>query len=410
VRSTSRRQVSQVIWLLTGLVLGLSAISAKAEGPKVGPDPGPVFGPEFTFSREGATSQDLVEHMKKHLVQSQPQGEKFEYQPKPTVSRAATFTSPNGWTVSVMNDGVAVVEVTMRPMVVDDFERFSSDIQDAIFVSAQKLDMWPAPFRGGGHINMDLNYFRDRPILLRNFLVDQVNHSELSLGIMNYDTNNAVPIATTGLLDEFKRAIRTFDAEIAQKIIPEDPDPLTALMKILNHRFGTTDSDYNSFWGNDWRRVFKSSSLAFYNSVIQPNPTGHRIEIRAVRPQASLNTWIRQIKLIRDRLRYLDRTFGNQLIPIDIRVAILPTSLSERKLIPPVNPQDAFREFYIFVQESGHQWSDHRDYLWPVWTFRQEDQSSSELERFESSPWFRAQEQLQSGECKTLLSAASGAR
>jgi hypothetical protein len=379
--------------------IGFIGSSATALADEVdGSDPGPAFGPEFTFYRAGADWQDLASHVEKHLVDGQPRGEVFQ-------RMGNTFNSPHGWNFTVEQDGSHIVEVTMGPMVVADYERFSSDIQDAIFVSAQKVDMWPALFRGGGHINMDFDYFRERPILLRNFLVDQVNHSELSMGIMNYDTNNAAPIANAGLLEQFKNAIQTFDSEITQTPVKGCLSALDSLVLTLYTSFHRTVSDFPS-WGHSI--VCKFSSVSFASTHLEDSEA--RIEIRAVRPQTSIDTWIRQIKLFRDRLRYLDRTFGNQLIPINIRVPILLTSLSERLLVPPVNPQDALREFYIFVQESGHSWSDHRDYLWPAWTFRQEGQSTSELERFESSPWFEAQERHQSPSCPSLLIAASGAR
>jgi hypothetical protein len=360
-------------------------------------DPGPAFGPEFTFYRPGAEAPDLISHVQKHLVESQPAGAEFQRSEN-------TFSSPNGWNFTVKQDGLDILEVTVTPMVVADYERFSSDLQDAIFVSAQKLNMWPALFRGGGHINMDLEYFRERPILLRNFLVDQVNHSEISLGIMNYDTNNAVPIATPVLLEQFKNAIQVFDYDITQT--PIGTYALDSLLKALYTNFYYASSDF-PIWGHQW--IGKHSSISFSRAIFARKPQT-RIELRSVRPQTSINAWIRQIKLFRDRIRFLDRTFGNQLIPIEIRVPILPMNQSARKLVPPVNPQDALREFYIFVRESGHPWSDHRDYLWPVWTIRQEGQSSSELERFESSPWFEAQEQILFRDCNTLLSAASVAQ
>jgi hypothetical protein len=359
-------------------------------------DPGPAFGPEFTFYRPNADYHDLRSHVTKHLIDGQPPGEVFQ-------RIDSTFISPHGWNFTVKQDGSNIVEVTMGPMVVADYERFSSDIQDAIFISAQKVDMWPALFRGGGHINMDLNYFRDRPILLRNFLVDQVNHSELSLGIMNYDTNNAVPIASPGLLDQFKKAIQIFDSEVAQATQTVCPSALDPLIQMLNTTFQDSLSDFPE-WGRP--KICKYTSISFARTQLEKSQT--RIEIRAVRPQASIDTWIHQIRLIRDRLRYLDRTFGNQLIPIEVRVPFLPGYHPKGMLVPPVNPQIALREFYIFVRESGHRWNDHRDYLWPAWTFQQEGQSLTELQRFESSDWFRMQEHVETTDCVSLLSAASG--
>jgi hypothetical protein len=86
--------------------------------------------------------------------------------------------------------------------------------------------------------------------------------------------------------------------------------------------------------------------------------------------------------LLEQRLRYLERftsplTYENR-VPLERMVS---------QYIPPIDAQLALQSFYVYVKESGLLWKDHRDYLWPQWM------SGEELEKFESSEWFRAQEQ-----------------
>jgi hypothetical protein len=378
--------------LLTFFALSLATKSAADQA-----DPGPLFGPEFTFYKDGLQMYDLVGHMEDHLVAGQPDGQKFKVSQR-------NFTSPNGWGFSVNPDGLGVVEVTMLPMTVAAYERFARDIQDAIFTSAHNRGAWPSLFRGGGHINMDLNYFQFKPTLLRNFIVDQINHSELSLGIMNYDTANAVPIATSPeMLKAVEQAINDFDENMAKA----NPDQYDLFINQLLEKLDTHIRGVPLNRGDVWQRaeqINKASSISFTRAQPIYMRAMRRIEIRAVRPQTSIYVWIKQIKLIRDRLHFLERAFAQNPIPLKVRVPILWND-NRNLLIPPVNPQDALREFYIFVRESGHRWADHREYIWPMWVTRQEGHNQSEVELFESSSWIKEQEnRARPGTCLNLLS------
>ena len=120
-----------------------------------------------------------------------------------------------------------------------------------------------------------------------------------------------------------------------------------------------------------------------------------RIEIRAVRPQASMNVFVRQIDLFQHRFDYLATL--DHPIPLAPMIPVEPLKVDIHKLTPPVSAQDALRAFYQYVRESGLRWRDHRDYLWPQWI------SGGELEKFESSPWFENQE-MEAG-CEARLKA-----
>jgi hypothetical protein len=361
------------------------------------PDPGPLFGPEFTV--QGEYGDDLLRHLESHLIDHQPPGEKFSN----PLRKDYKFESPDNWWFDVWPDsGGMGIEIHTKPMTVDDFEKVSGDMEDAIFVSTRNLNMWPALFRGGGHINMDLNYFTDKPILFRNFLVDFVNHSELAMGILNYDTNNAVPIPLSPeIFNQFKQKIALFD-QVIQDSSPANfrsPALTTLLAELIYEGIESIDHPFGDQW--QWPEgspITKYTSISLYHSYgLEDDAGSRRIEIRSVRAQGGMDQWLRQIRLLRDRLRFLHKTYGETLLPISVKVPIDFVSPEFNKLVPPVKPQRALQAFFVYVREAGHQWMDHRDYLWPAWIARQPGEAKSELELFEESDWFKSQM------CKAIL-------
>ncbi len=392
------RRIRTLVRLLAAILLFFSS-GAEAL------DPGPKFGPEFTFPRinEAASLALYGEHLDRHLIENQSPEAKFVMTGVP---HAKKYTSPEGWGFRYAQDP-GVIEVTVTPMTVSDFVRFGSNISDAIFASAYALNHYPSLYLGGGHINIDLAYFFDDPRSLRNFIVDFVNHVELSMGIFGYDTNNALPLVYSGLYEALNLVLENY-RERFENISKNDPlqfrETLVKAFVLDLHRiFSSVVIHQDIVWAHP--QVSKHSALSFSEAT---NPDGSaRIEIRSVRPQWSFDIWIRQISLIRDRILYLKKNYSDVLLPLDPRpllknpavvlidpneVLPAPEKLDPKKLNPPIDPQLALQNFYRYVNESGQSWYDHRDYMWPAWMWRQEGESRSELERFESSRWFKTQE------------------
>lgn len=348
-------------------------------------DRGPRFGPEFTFGPENMDA--FYNRLDQHLLHDQPRGAKFK---KISI---ADYESPNGWTIDIMPDH-GVAEVRMAPMFVDEYERYAADIQDAIFVSAANEGMFPLLYQGGGHINLDVGYFEKQPpVLLRNFLVDWWNHSELALGVFSYDTHNGISLSqATGVRRGVARVIRQFDDGEFGSIQRTNSRTVLRFLQALNEEFHGGEDPFVQLWTKNGHRWVKDYEISFEDSTGLEGR--RRIEIRSVRPQSSMDVWLRQISLIRDRIFYLKKRFGREPIAIEPSYQF-PAHLEKKakafKLNPPIDPQEALRGFYTYLTEAGHTWSDHRDYLWPQWTIKPTD-GPSELARFEKSTWFKKQE------------------
>jgi hypothetical protein len=326
-----------------------------------------LFGPEFTFMADPGHKQQtgLDLHMTKHLIDEQPKGAKFVYDTG--YEGRPRWTSPNGWWTAVSYDSGGY-EVNVSKMTVSDYKKYAADLQDAIFVSAANVGHFPALWQGGGHINIDTENFHRNPLLFRNFMVDMFNHNELYMGIFNYDLHNAIPFQIN---PNFAVALREF---LSQEIRKEP-------------NFDAVAERFYDF-------IVKMGAGA----VSLGKREESRIEFRAVRPQTSIDMFIRQIELIEARLRYLEKF--TEPIPYDPQVELEPTAFDDFAFYnsrPPVDPQEALRAFYNYVTESGQPWRNHRDYMWPQWI------SGGELEKFENSPWFKSREGVSRDACAKVL-------
>lgn len=341
-----------------------------------------IFGPEFTFcdleTENPEKMEKIEERFRRHLIEEQPEGARF------TLGPENRYTSPNGWWFEwkYENDFRGrrrVMEVVMNPQTVSSYRHFKDDMQDAIFASAANEGVFPALWQGGGHINFSLEVFKNDDLLLRNFIVDMINHNELFMGVFNYDTNNALPFALIpdAAKAEVYETIRQFDrGDFAGFQFPYGA--FQFISKIETARASKVDR-FLRYW------VARGIRLKHFDLGLHFITNRRRIEIRGVRPQASMDVWIRQIDLIEHRLRYL-KTFRH---PIEIlaKVPLLPIDFGDHALNPPVDPQLALRSFYRYVTESGLRFQDHTDYLWPQWI------SGGEVQKFEASEWFKTQEQ-----------------
>lgn len=376
------------VWLFAFLSLTLSDVSHALGELK--------FGPEFSladleYDGSSVKFRAVLERMTSHLVVHQPEGGKFTYRKAENEANyyyasADThfFGSPNGWWFDFFVEGHTngqTLEVRMSPATVEYFKHFKDDMQDAIFISAANERVFPPMFRGGGHINISDTAF-DSGLLFRNFIVDtMINHNELFMGVFGYDTNNALP---------FWMLPREVQTKVIDLIGRFDRRDLKAkeFVSLLSDTLIQCSDEFAAKWRglNSLRSKFNAIN---FSRFLDKN----RLEIRAVRPQASMDVWVRQIELFEARLRYLDKI--QYRIPIGKKVPVHPLKVEKHLLQPPIDPQLALRSFYQYVTESGLEWKDHTDYLWPKWI------ADHEVEIFERSRWFIDQESKK--DCKSYL-------
>lgn len=296
----------------------------------------------------------------------------------------ADFFSKSGWHFNVVPDP-GVIEATMAPMTVSDYIKHKNEIQKLVFDSASEIGYQPSHYGGGGHISISLSYFKKRPLLFRNFIVDLLNHGELFLGVFGFDTNNALsPLLVRR--DTWRHISKELEILDQFRINSEKVENFAVAFSSLLH---SSNDPYIAYW-HDSATIHgipvprgKFHAIEFKRIFIRspgrsPVPIGvsDRLEIRAVRAQASADVWVRQIRLIEKRIKYLETL--QQPLPLDPifqpnRFEHIPAELLEDKALNiPIDPQEALKAFHQYVTESGEKWEDHQDYLWPAWIVNRE--------------------------------------
>jgi hypothetical protein len=270
-------------------------------------------------------------------------------------------------------------------MTADQIEKYKNILQRDIFdLIKKKQNGKPSLYLGGGHINVGTSYFIGRhPLLFYNFIIDFFNNNQLALGIWNYDTNNALPFSLLAPSDKLQ-VLAILKNWYKRLIARTDRLTQNEILKIGNELHDFLYNTHDMFCAA-WNRCSapllrgKHHALNFLN--IGATATS-RFEIRSIRPQKDIQTYLNQVKLIRARVRYLEKR--KRPLSYKPRVPILKelNPAREHKLTPPVVPELALRAFYEYVTESGEKWADHRDYVWPIWI------TGGELAKFEESQWF----------------------
>lgn len=364
-----------------------------------------TFGPEFTLatpdgvpmlhSNKTEIKNAYLEALDNHLIEKQTEAAKFLF------STPGKFTSPNGWHFEVDTDP-GVLEIKMNPMTLKESERFEDDINDAIFVTASNTGLIPSLFMGGGHLNIGIEQLLKHPMLLRNFLVDLYNNDFLNQGIFGYNLLAALPPSFFSEDDQrnIKKAFDFFDSSA-------EPDVDAFLSALRRAQYSVRD-DY----GNGGSRN-KHTAISL-NNTSKTNGTA-RIELRAFRPQADYHVWVKQIRLIQNRIKYLsliDKPIKfNPVIPY-MKDNEHPEDIQQTLVNPLIQPEQALRAFYTYLEEMGEDWYEHRYMIWPKWV-KDIETGKSELENFEKTDWFLQREaqkaelrKVQRPNCSDLLKGA----
>ena len=259
-----------------------------------------------------------------------------------------------------------VLEMGHTPLIIPEIEKRQDLFQQMFFEDTKEIGLEPKWLTGGGHMNIGLEEFRGKPLLFINFMRDLYNHPELTMGVFGYDTNNALTLRQVQK-NPYGFANNTEKLALKSGGMKWKFFLFRTLLEVAPPK---QHDIFLSHW-NDLRQNAKSERGGMYAVVFHKSEgedtSADRIEIRAVRPQVSMNQWLRMIKLLQARITYLEQF--DTVIPIeedmiDINRAGTAASLVDN---PPVNPQKALERFYQYVTESGESWLDHQDYLWPQW-------------------------------------------
>lgn len=282
-----------------------------------------VFGPEFTF-----TNPSLIAAHKDHgqrsydveytttpeshlclnkfakLLQTEAKGN-FRVNYAPTQEKCRVTYADNWW-FEVTTDP-EVIEVRSAPMTVGNAKIFQDRIQRHIFDMAARIGLYADETRGNGHINIDFGPFEKNPLLLRNFIVDYINHPGLALGTCGNDPCNAPPLA---LMFSSRRPSEQYQALVA---VLADFDADFAQGKACSFSLATALNAqvFKRTWSHLWQvQAEKFQALSVNHILDEGDPSKRRIEIRAHKPQQNAAEWTALIELYDKRIQYLTKLRG----------------------------------------------------------------------------------------------------
>jgi hypothetical protein len=263
--------------------------------------------------------------------------------------------SPSGFTVTIATDP-DVVETQITPMTHAGYARVAGELQALLFDSARQVGMVPddgeagraamkfSLHAGGGHIHVGLNStFRDARHLL-NFIIDQQNHPELAIGGMTHEPYNAPPLA-----------IQTAAQRAAFRALIDDVTPKLDAMTCEDLADRITNEVFQTKFAYTPPKKYQQLGLQYAGNG---TPVERRtVELRANRPQGSVDDFLAITELILERVALCSRVgdvlpYVAEQVPEDADPTA-PETTRFRHDVPLERAQQNLDGMYRYFREMG---------------------------------------------------------
>ncbi len=247
------------------------------------------------------------------------------------------ITYSDGWSWRLSTDP-GTVEIQTAPTTIEKYTEMADRIQTDIFGVAEASGLHASKETGSGHIHIGVeSAFQENPLHVRNFIVDQVNHSELALGIFEEDISNAPPLSelTAKQKHAFREVIQEFD-DGKIKTLVELTQSITSRVYYANLSGWTPTEKYQNI------NLTRINRYAY-------DFDRQTIEIRAFKAQSNVEEFLKEITLLQKRIDFLQKNEG--------RVALV------RSIVSPKDELEAARRFYQFVTETELKWDDYKQFV-----------------------------------------------
>jgi hypothetical protein len=281
----------------------------------------PTFGPEFTFYRG---NREFDPHAMLKLVQLKLCVDGRCTARLNDTERGVRVSYDDGFWFEIHHDP-KVVEVTARPGTVEETRRQRNRMQSDIFDFLGSLNYRPHARIGGGHLNMGLeSAFGGDAMLLRNYIVDLLNHPELGNGVLRDRSPRVSPTyegVPRELREQIQWAIARFDRSSVKSV-----DRLLSMLEEPMVR--NLDGGPRNF------------VLAIYHAI-HGDPKSRRLEHRGVGPQQDVDRYLLEIELLEARVEHL-------------KTIETPIPLRRRRRL---TPEESVRNFHEYVTQSKKEWS-----------------------------------------------------
>lgn len=319
-------------FIFAAIIALLSAFSTFADN-KI------IFGPEFTFTNHRILA-NLVKNKGLNVVHSPdliPYLNRIEFLFKDyclknnqcTINRLTQFKLKvefSDFEIMYATDP-GVIEVTMSPMSVEEFKMHSELLQKLAFSFTKEAGLFPSQWVGSGHVSIGFDYFKNKPLLFKDFMFDYFNHNELATVIFENDLYNA-PVIT--------------------KLPKEKLGKLMSLAKEYEQSTGFNLDEFINRIDDEVYLESKYNALNLTTLYDDRDSARKRIEMRGHRSQKSFSEFIDTINMYEARIKYLEKN-------PNIKLAIKDYDSLKLKV--------AEVHFKKYIEEAGLSWKEYQKYV-----------------------------------------------
>jgi len=333
------------LWIL---YIFLTSLSSWAQEPTKAL----IYGPEWTFTSpeivKGATFEtyDTIKQKFRKSVEAYCRASgKCHADNLSQGIRKIQFE--NQVTVFISRDE-GVFEVQATPLTLEKWQEQEKIFQLAIFNSMKSAGQIPHERIGGGHLNIGLAFFLDKPLLLRNFIVDFYNHPGLGV-VLNSLSENA---AYSAYLDQASKLQKDhFIKQLALLDQIKNPDFFDVVyhlgQALQNQMLALTIKNFD----DNSDIVPEKMSRASFKKQFKISPT-LRMEIRALRPQANMSSFVQVMQIFDSKIETL---------------ASIKKPIALQKPKPIIDGWKALGQFADYLESSGLDWKNYRNLMPKLW-------------------------------------------
>lgn len=320
-----------------------------------------IFGPEWTFTNDKLIAADTSEDSNRPYVLKLREKVQLHFAKYCQTSGKCKYLTDGGseefqiltpfGTYLTLGTDPGVFEVQSEPRSLEQWRAESAYYQEVIFDNFKKIGLKPHLREGAGHLNIGIQYFEKNPKLLRNFIVDFYNHPGVGV-VLNSLTANQFDSA---YLDQWFERNHTGATSLSvyqsfENFYQMALDKLGVLDAKKNYALSDVREAVLLYTIPKWVALgLRGTGSRFEATVINGRS---RIEIRALRPQASMADFVRVIEIFEARVKFLSR--------VDRPLALLRPE-------PIEDGWKALGQFADYLAEAGLNWQNYKTLMPQEW-------------------------------------------
>ncbi len=253
------------------------------------------WAPEWTFTKPYMLTKNFRDYyslgieMEKHFQSKYANDASIEVLDTTDYSKELFRLKLKGGIIFSFTTDPGVFEIRTTPLTLKQWRSNQKLFQSVIFDTMAEIGLTPHEREGAGHLNFSLEDLRDRPLLIRNFIVDFYNHPGLGVTLNSLTANEE----DAPYLDQLREKKRIKLLSIFKNTSSQN----TTYRNILNEFSSMSEEKFIALMIRDIDEILR-----------------RRVEIRTLRPQKNMEQFIQLIEIFQARLEFLQHFDG--VVPV----------------------------------------------------------------------------------------------